>query len=276
MSTTIDLSGRRPPTRRTWLALAGTGAAVLVLLALIAVACQARSNQLPAALDSPAPTASGSAPAVADESDVGELGGQPGGGQPGGGQPGGGQPEPGDSPAPGGEDPPGDDGEPDPVEPAAKDCISYDATDIGVEPTGGDWRVRIGSSSFKVFASQGEANDAAWVARHWTRRCFIGRGNDRDDRYRYIAHYFEQSSNLPALIMPAHDCISYDPPNLGISHHAGDWWLLDGPAELLPLASQADAERARAVASDHSRLCYIGRGNDRPDHDRYTMSYWLP
>jgi hypothetical protein len=153
--------------------------------------------------------------------------------------------------------------------------VSYDANSVSVEATGADWRVKVGSSSFKLFATEQDAQDAAMVVRRHTHRCFIGRGNDRDDRYRYIVHYFEGVSNLPAMPMPQHDCISYDRPNLGVSFHAGDWWLLDGPAELLPLASEADAARARLVAEEHGRLCYIGRGNDRPDHDRYTMSYWL-
>jgi hypothetical protein len=259
MATTYGFDGRRRATLRTWLALGGAVVAVVLLLVMIAVVWSGASGREPAALEStPSP------PAPTDAGDAGPVG--DGAGDP--------------ADAPGGGAGPGEDGAadgagPEPVGPASEDCRDFDPANVTIHVNSGDWVLRTGEVNFTAFASAQEADQAAMVARHSTRACFIGRGNDRDDRYRYLVHYFEGVSNLPAMPMPQHDCLSYDPPNLNISFHAGDWWLLDGPGELLPLASQADAERAKLVAGQHTRLCYIGRGNDRSDHDRFTMSYWL-
>jgi hypothetical protein len=269
--TTYDLSGRRRPTGRTWLALAVAAIAVLVLLGMIAVACNAVSPAVspggePGALDGGA-TSSG--PAGGDGS-----GGTPGpGGQDGGGEPGdGGSGENGSDG--GGSDDGGGSG-PQPVEPAAEDCVGYQAENLTVTASGGAWLLWDGSHRMKLFATEVDADRAAVEVRKWRQLCFIGRGNDRPDRSRYIVHYFNEPSGLPFGLAPAtSDCISYDPPNLGVSEHAGSWWLLDGPAELLPLDNQADAERARLVAGGFTKLCFIGRGNDRPDPDRYILTYW--
>jgi hypothetical protein len=268
---TYDLSGRRRASARTWLALVGSAVAVLVLLVMIAVACNPGGDGDPAALNGP----SASPPVEIDDDAGGASGGDGDSGDGGpGGSDGGGTPDgDGDGGEPDGDDP----GEPDPGEPAPEDCIAYDFHNVSIQHIGGDWRLLVDGASFKLFATEEHAEQAESVVVQHTHRCFIGRGTDREPRSRYIVHYFEGLvlHALPTPI-PNHDCISYDPPNLGISFHAEDWWLTDGPAELLPLASQADAERALLVAQDNSRLCYIGRGNDRADHDRYTMSYWLP
>jgi hypothetical protein len=57
----------------------------------------------------------------------------------------------------------------------------------------------------------------------------------------------------------------------------GDAWVVrDGGLVIVALASEADAERARLVASGFSQKCVIGGDNTRDDHYRYTMDYWRP
>jgi hypothetical protein len=270
MSTTYDLSGRRRATTRTWLALGAAAAAVLVLLVMIAVACNPTSDREPAALDTPTP-----APTATADEDAG-AGGAPGDQQDSSSGAGAGDGSgDGSGDGPGG-DGPGGDG-PGPVDLAAKDCKPFDPEGLTTSTEGNDWALRSGATTMQLFASQLDAEDAMKIARNWRQMCFIGLGNDRPDPYRYIVHYWEEPSGLPFGLAPSKfDCISYDPPNLGISEHAGSWWLLDGPAELLPLDNRADAERAKLVASEFTQLCFVGLGNDRPDHDRYTMTYWRP
>jgi hypothetical protein len=164
-----------------------------------------------------------------------------------------------------------------PVTPSAKDCVSYDPENLTVVSGGATgWYVRDGSHSMMVFDTQAHANDAVKVARNYTKSCYIGRGNDRADRSRYIHQYWEVPSGLPLGQAPARDCTKYDPTKLTVTQDGDDgWYLTDGSTQLMLLDTAADAERARLVAAGRTNLCLIGASNTRPDWYRYTMEYWL-
>jgi hypothetical protein len=98
--TTMYVGGRRSPSTRQWIALGATVAAVVLLVVLVAVACQGRTGATTALPDSSASSSPspGSTPAAADldgnagASDGGAIGGnQNGGNQNGGNQNGGNQ-----------------------------------------------------------------------------------------------------------------------------------------------------------------------------------------
>lgn len=134
--TTQNLTPASRTNRRTWLAF-GTGlAAVLVLLILVAAACQARSDgndPVAGAAGTATPSAADPSAEPADQADepasaVGEGGENPGGGNPGG--------DPGGNPG-GGEDPDEDDDSEDPddgEEPVAP--LSIDVAITAVAPNG--------------------------------------------------------------------------------------------------------------------------------------------
>ncbi|MDG4767299.1 hypothetical protein O7632_24870 [Solwaraspora sp. WMMD406] len=170
----------------------------------------------------------------------------------------------------------GDGGGPEPeVTPAAEDCVTYDPANLTIEEYGDAWRMRDGGHAIKVFATKADAEDGVKVARNWTTLCFIGRGNDRADRYRYIVTYFTNPSGLPLGLAPRFDCITYDPTTLAVYGPDGDGWgLRAGATPLLFLASAADAARARIVAAGNTRLCVIGHGNDQPDPSRFQLEHW--
>ena len=70
------------------------------------------------------------------------------------------------------------------------------------------------------------------------------------------------------------DCISYDPNALYVAQSGPVWVLTDGVANLEAFATQADAELGLQVARLHTKQCFIGRSNTRPDRDRYIFEYW--
>jgi hypothetical protein len=163
-----------------------------------------------------------------------------------------------------------------PVEPSPEDCVSYDPAILQVQNLGETgWRMISGNHAMALYDTYGDAADAIKVARQFTRSCFIGRSNTRPDRYAYIVRYWKNPSGLPLGEAPTFDCVTYDPAKLKVKKD-GDlgWRLLGGDDPLLLLSSAPDAERARLVASANSKLCFIGRGNDRPDPDRYITEYW--
>jgi hypothetical protein len=127
-----------------------------------------------------------------------------------------------------------------------------------------------------VFDTKAHADDAVKVARKYTRSCYVGRGNTRPERSRYIVQYWEGPSGLPAGLAPALDCSGYNPATLAVnSAGASGWRLSDGTHEILLLDTAADAERAKIVAGGATKLCLIGASNSRLDWHRYTMEYWL-
>jgi hypothetical protein len=163
------------------------------------------------------------------------------------------------------------------VEPSPKDCVSYHPANLAVKSAGGTgWLMIDGGHSMALFDTKADAEDGVKVARNYTRSCFIGRGNQRPDRERYIVRYWEKPSGLPLGLAPKLDCVSYHPANLTVEKYGeAGWRLVDGEHAMLLLDTQADAERAKLVASAKSRLCFIGRGNDRPDRYRYIVEFWL-
>jgi len=171
---------------------------------------------------------------------------------------------------------------PPPIPPAPEDCVSFNPSNLSVAALGDAWILRDGSHNMLLFDTKTDADDGLKVARNWTRLCFIGRGNTEEDRYRYIVTYWKNPSGLPLGLAPTFDCITYNPAQLtiysGAAHPAlpeqDDWALYSGSIPLLFLSSEPDAQRAKIVASGHTKLCFIGHGNDRPDPYRYQMEYW--
>jgi hypothetical protein len=72
-------------------------------------------------------------------------------------------------------------------------------------------------------------------------------------------------------------CVPYDPASLTLvqMQGTGDWQLRRGDGAIFKLFSdREDAEAGLAVAKQHTQLCYIGKGNTRPDRLKYIMEYW--
>jgi hypothetical protein len=118
-----------------------------------------------------------------------------------------------------------------------------------------------------------DAERAMAVARAHTHHCFIGRGNHRPDRVRYITHYWR--GNPGATAQPGDDCVSYNPATVGVfDRGAMGWRLEDGSHAMVLFDNQADANRGLMVARAFSNLCFIGRNNTRPNRADYIVQYW--
>ncbi|MGH3646424.1 MAG: hypothetical protein ACRDTM_04510 [Micromonosporaceae bacterium] len=247
--------------------------ALLVVLATCAGPGGSAGSDDPSASPSAGGAAQGSGTGASSGADTDPQGGN-GDGNGGGGDGGGGNNGGGDG---GGDGDGGDgDGAGADVEPAAEDCVGYNPSNLTVKDAGATgWLMVDGNHSMALFDTQADAQLGVKMARHYTQSCFIGRDNQRPDRYRYIKRYWTGPSGL-AGAMPTPDCLSYNPHNLTIEKY-GDagWRLIDGSHAMLLLDTAEDAERARLMAGDHSKLCFIGRGNSRPDRSRYIVEYWL-
>ncbi|HEY7223834.1 MAG TPA: hypothetical protein VH561_09630 [Micromonosporaceae bacterium] len=164
-----------------------------------------------------------------------------------------------------------------PAQPAGEDCSTYDAANLTVTASGDLWVLRDGGHAMLSFASYSAAQDAQRVARKWTRLCWIGRGHSGADRYRHLVEYFTHPSGLPLGPAPTTmDCVAYDPAQLHVTSVSADddWGLFAGTSQLLSLATESDALRAKIVASGFGHLCLVGADNGEPDPYRHRMTWW--
>ncbi|MEW6472174.1 MAG: hypothetical protein AB1679_07880 [Actinomycetota bacterium] len=76
-------------------------------------------------------------------------------------------------------------------------------------------------------------------------------------------------------VISPEDCIPYRSANLQIVNEGAAGWLLtDGSSRMLILDNESDAKSALALAKAHTKQCFIGRNNQRPDRKTYIVEYW--
>ncbi len=158
---------------------------------------------------------------------------------------------------------------------AKGDCIPYDATKLSISDAGAEgWRLVQGTMWMALLDTKADAEQALAVARRHTAQCFIGRGNSRPDRKRYIVQYWMGSSGQVTKVSPE-DCIGHDPARLEIVDlGAQGWRLQEGSHWMLLLDNQSDAEDALMLAKRYNAHCFIGRDNTRPNRSDYIFEYW--
>ncbi|MCI0686466.1 MAG: hypothetical protein L0Y54_04400 [Sporichthyaceae bacterium] len=156
-----------------------------------------------------------------------------------------------------------------------KDCVSYDPENLSLAESGVEWILESGAKKLISFDSEAKANKAAQVAHKYSSLCFIGRNNDRDERYLYITTYWENPSGLPIGPIRLNDCDPYDPTSVELENMgASGWRLQTSGTPLSPyFDSVGDALRGREVAMQHTSLCMLDRDNE-PGEYKNTHEYW--
>lgn len=165
---------------------------------------------------------------------------------------------------------------PGPIVDLYDDCIAYNPFNLELRDEGANgWLLTDGVSRMQVLDDYDDATEALSVARRYTHHCFIGRGNNRPERRRYITEYWLGDSGIHAGQIGG-DCRSYNPANIRIVDEGANGWLLtDGISRMDILDNLEDAEQALGLAREHSSRCFIGRGNNRPNRRAYILEYWL-
>lgn len=140
-------------------------------------------------------------------------------------------------------------------------------------PTG--WLLTDGVSRMKMFDNKEDARNGLRVARRHTRHGFVGRDNPRRNRIDYITEYWAGNSGLSWEPLTKTDCIPYNPNNVVAEDlDAKGWRLREGNHWMLLAHDLNDALAILRVVERHSRMCFIGRGNKRPNRKGYIMTYW--
>jgi hypothetical protein len=162
--------------------------------------------------------------------------------------------------------------------PATEDCITHDPTKLAVVYNSTDdlWQVVEGGTHYMLaYKREIDAQTALAVAKRYTKHCFIGRGNTRTDRYRYIMDYYRSLSGI-ATVIPSPDCLTHNGDNLSIEDLGATGWRVNQGGEAIALFdTKADAQAAILVMKHYNRHCYIGRGYSGSDRLKYITDYFL-
>jgi hypothetical protein len=137
------------------------------------------------------------------------------------------------------------------------------------------WLLTDGCSRMKLFDNREDARNGLAVARRHTRHGFVGRDNPRPDRESYLMEYWAGNSGLPHLPLTKTDCVPYDPRNVVATDldEAG-WRINEGDHGMLLAHDLNDALAMLRIVERHSRMCFIGRNNQRPNRKAYIMTYF--
>ncbi len=157
-----------------------------------------------------------------------------------------------------------------------RDELPYDPQKLRIVDEGPrGWLLTDGISRMKVFDNKEDARNGLRVARRHTSHGFVGRDNPRSNRIDYITEYWEGNSGLSHEPLTHTDCIPYDPDNVVAEDlDAKGWRLREGNHWMLMAHDMNDALAVLRLIERHTRMCFIGRGNPRPNKKDYIMTYW--
>ncbi len=157
-----------------------------------------------------------------------------------------------------------------------RDELSYKPQNLGIFYEGSrGWLLTDGVSRIKMLDNAEDARNALRVARRHTRHGFIGRDNPRQNRIDYITEYWTGNSGLSYEPLTKVDCIPYNPVNVVAEDlDALGWRLKEGNHWMLMAHDMNDALATLRVVERHTKMCFIGRDNNRPDRKSYIMTYW--
>lgn len=137
------------------------------------------------------------------------------------------------------------------------------------------WLLTDGRSRMKMFDNKEDARNGMAVARRHNRHGFVGRDNPRSDRRTYLMEYWMGNSGLPYLPLTKTDCIPYSPTSVVAEDlDAKGWRIKSGKSWMLMSHDLNDALAMLRIVERHTRMCFIGRDNERSDRKAYIMTYW--
>lgn len=157
-----------------------------------------------------------------------------------------------------------------------RDELPYNPSNLRIVNEGAKgWLLTDGRSRMKMFHDAEDARNGLRVARRHTIHGFVGRDNPRSNRIDYIMEYWTGNSGLPHEPLTKTDCLPYNPNNVLVEDRdAQGWRLRDGNHWMLIAHDMNDALAMLNFVERHTKICFIGRGNPRPNRKDYIMTYW--
>lgn len=157
-----------------------------------------------------------------------------------------------------------------------RDELPYNPKNLRIVDEGSKgWLLTDGVSRMKMLDNKEDARNALRVARRHSKHGFIGRDNPRINRIDYITEYWAGSSGLPYEPLTKVDAIPYNPTNVVAEDlDTNGWRIKEGNLWMLMAHDMNDALALLRIVERYTRMCFIGRDNQRPDRKSYIMTYW--
>jgi hypothetical protein len=154
--------------------------------------------------------------------------------------------------------------------PTPENCISYSPSKATVRYDTGAGAFVVEAGSVEVMRLYGDSGSdlgakGLTLAKRYSKHCFLGRKNTRDEKERYIFDYWRnQVSGAKAVPGQEDDCSDYDKTNLTVDDmgNGEGWRVKDHDNVLHVFDTESDARNGKLVLSKYHRMCELGEGDN--------------
>lgn len=144
-----------------------------------------------------------------------------------------------------------------------EDCLSFDTSNITVQPSGERWLLANGNSRMLTFDDVLEAQRTMEVIQFYgmNSQCFVGRPKASLVYWLVQDEESETGMRAPEGMMEQEDCIGFDLSQIEVIQEGDEWLMLDSGKRMKKFPNQDEAEEALAIIQQYgfTQTCYIGR-----------------
>jgi hypothetical protein len=171
-------------------------------------------------------------------------------------------------------------GNPAPEWPAPEDCIAYNPSNLTTNYAAGIWSVKDGAK--EVMRLHGGPSDNTGqkgmaLAKRFKAHCFIGRNNNREEKYSFIFDYWRNPSGINTTIPDQEeDCSPYDRHNITMDDMDDNAFRVkDHDHVLHGFDTETDAKNGKLVLGKYNQICFLGDSGADDTMGQELVNYML-
>jgi hypothetical protein len=159
----------------------------------------------------------------------------------------------------------------------SEDCISYNPNNVAMHYEAGIFTIDDGTKQVMRLHGDPSGNTGQKglaLAQRYSKHCFLGRGNTREEKYSFVFDYWlNPSGKTPAIADQDNDCSDYNRNNLTVEDMGDNngWRVKDHDHVLQLFDNGNDARSGKTILVKYSKICFIGDSDD----DQDVVSYLL-
>lgn len=152
----------------------------------------------------------------------------------------------------------------------SKNCFKYDPKTLRMESAGASgWRVVTADGRAWLLDNEVDAKRALSIAAAFSVACRVP-GPDGVN-----VQYLQGSGAMPLGPVEAElDCLPYASDKLRVTEGEGQFNLETDNRRLVAVSGKQDATALLKILEGHSKHCFVGRSNKRPNRHAYIFEYW--
>jgi hypothetical protein len=164
--------------------------------------------------------------------------------------------------------------------PTPEDCIAYNPNNLTKKYEAGIWTINDGNTQvMRLHGGPGDntGDKGLALARRFKSHCFIGRNNQREEKYSYIFDYWRNSSGINTTIPDQdEDCSPYNRANISVDEMGDNAYRVkDHDHVLHGFDTKSDAEKGKLVLAKYNQICFIGNSDDSDTQGQELVNYML-